>query len=134
MSIRRSMLASSMLALAMLLTAAATSVASGGTLDRASVARTETGARASAATGRCKKVGTGQPWKHGGHAGTAYTIEGDKASSCALGIVWLKRITNYLNTKNPSGWGCTTASATETGVCYSFANAKVAFTWTYGRT
>jgi hypothetical protein len=130
----RRTLVSLTLALAIFVPVIAASVASGGTLERASVARAEAGVGTSTAAARCKKVGTGQPWKHGGRSGTVYTIEGDKASSCTLGIAWLKRITNYLNTKNPAGWGCTTASATETGVCYSFKNAKTAFTWTYGRT
>ena len=70
--------------------------------------------------------------EHGGRTGTLYTIEGDKASSCTLGIAWLKRITNYRTTKYPRGWGCTTASATETGVCYT-GDGKSTFTWTYGR-
>ena len=120
------------LVLAILLPVIGASVASGGTLGRASAARAETAVRASAAAGRCKKVGTGLRWKHGGRTGTLYTIEGDKASSCTLGIAWLKRITNYRTTKYPRGWSCTTASATETGVCYT-GDAKSTFTWTYGR-
>ena len=120
------------LALTLFVAVLAASVASGGTLGRASAARTQTAGGATTAAARCKKVGTGVRWKHNGRTGTLYTIEGDKASSCTLGIAWLLRITNYRTTKYPRGWFCTTASATETGVCYT-GDAKSTFTWTYLR-
>ncbi len=128
----RCTLVSLTLALAILLPVLGASAARAETTVRASAARAETTVRASAAAARCKKVGTGLRWKHGGRTGTLYTIEGDKASSCTLGIAWLKRITNYRTTTYPRGWFCTTASATTTGVCYT-GDAKSTFTWTYGR-
>jgi len=126
---RVTLLASLTLALAILVPVVAASVASGGAIAQASAG---TAVGASTATGRCKKVGAGVRWKHNGRTGTLYTIEGDKASSCTLGIAWLLRITNYRTTKYPRGWFCTTASATETGVCYT-GDAKSTFTWTYLR-
>jgi len=120
------------LALTLFVAVVAASVASGGSLAQGSAAKAETAVGASAAAARCKKVGTGVRWKHNGRTGTLYTIEGDKASSCTLGIAWLLRITNYRTTKYPRGWFCTTASATETGVCYT-GDAKSTFTWTYLR-
>jgi len=132
MVLSRFTLAPVTLALAILLAVIGASVASGGTLSRASAARAETAGEATTAAARCKKVGTGVRWKHNGRTGTLYTNEGDKASSCTLGIAWLLRITNYRTTKYPRGWFCTTASATETGVCYT-GDAKSTFTWTYLR-
>jgi len=132
MVLSRFTLAPVTLALAILLAVIGASVASGGTLSRASAARAETAGEATTAAARCKKVGTGVRWKHNGRTGTRYTIEGDKASSCTLGIAWLLRITNYRTTQYPRGWFCTTASATETGVCYT-GDGKSTFTWTYLR-
>ena len=104
-------------------------VASGGTLGRASAARVGTSARTVTATGRCKKVGTGHRWKQGGRTGTLYTIEGDSASSCTVGVAWVYRLTNVAASKGPPGWFCLTPKANVNGFCNK---GKAVFQWSYG--
>lgn len=77
-----------------------TSVASGGTLARASAA------------GNCKAVGKGTAWSYKGQRGTAYTVEGNRGTACAVGVKWLLRLTNIHGVpKTPPGWDCVTAVA-----------------------
>jgi hypothetical protein len=89
------------LALAALLAAFAASAAHGGT---------QAEHRAAALTGHCKVVGKGTAWRYKGQKGTAYTIEADRASACAVGRRWLVRLTDVSGVpKTPPGWQCITA-------------------------
>jgi hypothetical protein len=107
------------LALATVLASLATSVANGGTL---------VSQRAASATGNCKVVGKGSAWSYKGQKGTAYTVVGNRASACALGIKWLVRLTNTTGVpKTPAGWQCITATAVA-GQCQNKGGAI--FEWT----
>jgi hypothetical protein len=117
MSMRHTALCS--LALATLVAALAASVASGGTLARQGAATV---------TGHCKNVGKGTAWSDQGKRGTLYTVEGNKASACAVGIKWLVRLTNVQGVpKTPAGWDCITATAVA-GQCENKGGAI--FEWT----
>ena len=117
MSMRHTALGS--LALATLVAALAASVASGGTLARQGAAT---------ASGHCKKVGKGSPWSDHGRKGVLYTVEGNKASACAVGIKWLVRLTNMQGApKTPAGWDCITAVSVA-GQCENKGGAI--FEWT----
>jgi hypothetical protein len=95
-------------ALLVVLVPGAASVAKGGTFSDAS---------RSVGAGHCKVVAKGSPWSYKGQKGTTYTIEGDKASSCALGVKWLVRLTNISGVpRTPPGWDCITATPV-TGEC-----------------
>ena len=131
MFVSRFTLASLTLALAVLLAVLTASVASGGTLGRASAERAGMAAQSSAAAARCKKVGTGRRWKQGGRTGTLYTIEGDRASSCTLGVAWIYRLTNVAGSKGPPSWFCLTPKANVNGFCNK---DNAVFKWGYGRT
>ncbi len=64
----------------------------------------------SASTGHCKKTGKGTHWVSNGRKGNLYTVEGNRAAACAVGIKWLVRLTNISGTpKTPPGWNCITA-------------------------
>ena len=116
MSMRRS--ASCSLAMVALAACLAASAASGGAVvDRASVA-----------AGRCTAVGKGTAWSYKGQKGTAYTVVGNRAAACALGIKWLLRLTNVVGVpKTPPGWECITAVSVE-GQCDSKSGGI--FEWT----
>ena len=66
--------------------------------------------RVTTVTGHCKVVGKGTAWSYQGQKGRAYTVEGDRASACAVGIKWLVRLTNMTGApKTPPGWQCIAA-------------------------
>ncbi len=89
------------LALVGLLAAFAVPVAYGGTLAQH---------RVTTLAGHCKVVAKGTPWSYQGQKGRAYTIVGDRASACAVGVKWLLRLTNMTGvTKTPPGWQCIAA-------------------------
>src|ERR1035437_4678389 len=92
----------SSLAIAALVAALVASAASGGTRVQHGV---------TTAAGHCKVVGKGTRWTHyHGQSGTAYTIEGDRATACAVGLKWLVRLTNVTGVpKAPPGWQCIAA-------------------------
>jgi hypothetical protein len=115
MSIRHKVLG--LISLATLVVAFAASGASGATLVDQS------------ATGRCKKVGKGTPWSDQGQKGVRYTVEGNKASACAVGIAWLVRLTKVQGApKSPPGWDCISPKRVA-GVCTSKTGV---FQWTAG--
>jgi hypothetical protein len=115
MSIRHTVVGS--LALATLVVSFAASGASGATLVGQS------------ATGNCKKVGKGTAWSDQGQKGVKYTVEGNKASSCAVGIKWLVRLTKVQGApKSPAAWDCISATRVA-GVC---TNNGAIFQWTAG--
>jgi hypothetical protein len=62
--------------------------------------------------GNCKSVGKGTPWSYRGQKGTLYTVVGNRATACAVGIKWLVRLTNIVGfPKTPPGWQCVNAVA-----------------------
>jgi hypothetical protein len=115
MSFRHTVVGS--LSLATLVVSFAASGASGATLVGQS------------ATGHCKKVGKGTAWSDQGQKGVQYTVEGSKASACAVGITWLVRLTKVQGApKSPAGWDCISATRVA-GVC---TNNGTIFQWTAG--
>jgi hypothetical protein len=115
MSIRHTVLGMSLLAT--LVVAFAASGASGATLVGQS------------ATGHCKKVGNGTAWSDQGQKGVKYTVEGNRATACAVGIQWLVRLTKVQGApKAPAGWDCISATRVA-GVC---TNKSAIFQWTAG--
>ena len=95
----------SSLAIAALVAALVASAASGGTRVQHGV---------TTAAGHCKVVGKGTRWTHyHGQSGTAYTIEGDRATACAVGLKWLVRLTNVTGVPKSASPPCPSlASAT----------------------
>ncbi|MBA3843752.1 MAG: hypothetical protein H0X39_14265 [Actinobacteria bacterium] len=76
----------------------------------------------------CKVVGKGTSWSYHHQKGTAYTVEGNRASACALGLKWLVRLTTTRGVpKTPPGWQCITATAVA-GQCENKGGAI--FEWT----
>lgn len=62
--------------------------------------------------GHCKAVGKGTAWSWKGQKGRSYTVEGNRATACAVGIKWLLRLTNIQGVpKTPPGWQCVNAVA-----------------------
>jgi hypothetical protein len=117
MSIRNAALGA--FALATVLAFVATSVASGGTLVNR---------RTASAAANCKAVGKGSAWSYKGQKGTAYTVVGNRASACAVGIRWLRRLTNIHGvTQTPAGWQCIAATSVA-GQCENKGGAI--FEWT----
>ena len=119
MSIGRA--ASASFAVIAVIASLACSAASGGTrvVDQASIAA------------NCKAIGKGTPWKDSGQRGSSYTVVGNRATACALGIKWIARLTDMVGvTKTPPGWQCVAAVAV-VGQCWGKAGAV--FEWTAKR-
>jgi hypothetical protein len=87
--------------------------------------------QASSTAANCKVIGKGTPWTDSGQRGSSYTVVGNRATACALGIKWLARLTNMVGvTKTPPGWQCVAAVAV-VGQCWGKAGAI--FEWTAKR-
>jgi hypothetical protein len=89
------------LAFATLIAVVAASTATAGVLSRNQVSRP---------AGHCKAIGKGTRWTYKGRKGTLYTVEGNRAAACSVGVKWLVRLTNISGApKTPPGWNCITA-------------------------
>jgi len=79
--------------------------------------------------GACYVVGKGTPWTYQGRKGTRYTVHGNRATACAVGIQWLVRLTVARLPKSPPGWNCIPVKYS--GVCLGKGGA--AFEWSANR-